>query len=231
MLTFRSRGMGRIFVAGCILLSVACASLAFAEKEKPAEDAPRDLQGVVARFVYSPKGPYEGLLLQHGEDLFQVSFPAHQSAEIAAAVRPGDEITVVATPEPAKGYHLVFKAHRLKPATGAEIAIVAHGPSHAEAKAESPQPMPDLGTISGVVQHLNYAKHGEANGVVLEDGDFVHLRPDGVKTFQVAVGKEIVARGPVVVLPSGVRVMEHPETINGQAVPLKPPKKKPLPQS
>ena len=26
---------------------------------------------------------------------------------------------------------------------------------------------------------LNYAKHGAANGVVLDNGDFVHTRPDG----------------------------------------------------
>ena len=50
-------------------------------------------------------------------------------------------------------------------------------------------------TVEGVVTRLNYARHGEANGVVLDGGDFLHLKPDGMKRVELKVGQPIKAHG------------------------------------
>ena len=50
-------------------------------------------------------------------------------------------------------------------------------------------------SVAGVVARFNYARHGEANGVVLEDGDFIHLKPGGMKKLGLHVGQHIAAKG------------------------------------
>lgn len=54
--------------------------------------------------------------------------------------------------------------------------------------------------VSGRVERVNYARHAEPNGFVLDDGTFVHLKPEGAKRFQaINVGDRVRARGRVTV--------------------------------
>jgi len=48
---------------------------------------------------------------------------------------------------------------------------------------------------NGKVVRLNYARHGEVNGYHLDDGIFVHTKPDGAKRYKVKVGDQITAAG------------------------------------
>ncbi len=49
--------------------------------------------------------------------------------------------------------------------------------------------------VSGVVARLNYARHGEVNGFVLENGPFVHLKPDGARKHDVRVDEHVTVSG------------------------------------
>jgi hypothetical protein len=49
--------------------------------------------------------------------------------------------------------------------------------------------------VTGNVVRLNYALHGEVNGYHLDDGTFVHVKPDGAKRYEVRVGDRITVEG------------------------------------
>jgi hypothetical protein len=67
---------------------------------------------------------------------------------------------------------------------------------------------PDRVTIKGVVAALHYARHGEANGVVLEGGEFIHLRPQGMARLGLEVGANVIAVGEVRDTVLGTRLLE-----------------------
>ena len=68
--------------------------------------------------------------------------------------------------------------------------------------------------VTGAVARLNYARHGEPNGVVLGTGDFVHLEPDGMRRLGLQVGDAVTATGEAKPMARGGRVVEA-ETVNG----------------
>ncbi|QEH32947.1 hypothetical protein OJF2_14370 [Aquisphaera giovannonii] len=68
--------------------------------------------------------------------------------------------------------------------------------------------------MTGRVARLNFAKHGEANGVVLDGGEFVHLKPDGMKKLALAIGQEVTARGKATSSQAGSLAIEA-EAVNG----------------
>ena len=54
------------------------------------------------------------------------------------------------------------------------------------------------------------------NGVVLDNGDFIHLGPHGAAELALRIGQAITALGQVTPLPGGHEMIEHPERINGK---------------
>lgn len=58
----------------------------------------------------------------------------------------------------------------------------------------------------GKVVRLNYARHGELNGFHLDDGTFVHLKPEGARKRNVRVGQRVTIRGRRIVGPDAVVV-------------------------
>jgi len=51
------------------------------------------------------------------------------------------------------------------------------------------------GESGGTVTRFNYARHGEVNGYHLDDGTFVHVKPDGARKYKIKVGDRITAAG------------------------------------
>lgn len=47
----------------------------------------------------------------------------------------------------------------------------------------------------GTIVRLNYALHGDVNGCHLDEGTFVHVKPDHAKRYDLRVGAEITATG------------------------------------
>jgi hypothetical protein len=129
----------------------------------------------VERFNHSPEGRYEGILLKSGDKLVQVNFPKPMAAEVTKAVATGDQTSVVVVAEHAKGDHPVYRLQKLTTAKSGEFVMEW--------------------TIDGVVKYLNYTRHGEVNGAILENGNFVHLGPKGAKLVKLAIGEKLSVVG------------------------------------
>ncbi|SIN98282.1 hypothetical protein SAMN05444166_1901 [Singulisphaera sp. GP187] len=172
------------------------------------------LNGVVQAYNYSPKGGVEGMLIQEGDRTLQINLTPDIGLAIALAAGVGQSVEATVEPEPEakkhpKGEHPVHRLVVLKATNGRMFASA--GPGHGEAV-----------TVEGVVSRLNYAKHGEANGVVLESGDFLHLKPDGMKRAGLQVGQQIRAEGRARPTPLGQRAIEA-EIVNGLSLGSKKP--------
>ena len=185
------------------------------------------LRGRVAGFNLSPKGVPEGIVLHlsDGGGAVQVNFDPAVAGQVTAVVAEGQSLTIDATIEAdahAEAAHPVFDLVRLSdPAGASEPLFVAEGSPEADV------------SVHGKVIRLNHARRGEVNGGILDTGDFVHLRPHGVKAIGgLAVGQTLDARGEVRAGWSGHRVIEV-RTANGTEIggrsPYKPhgPKHKP----
>jgi hypothetical protein len=132
----------------------------------------------------------------------------------ARAVSVGQAVQIAASPEGHEvpdAEHPVYGLISFEPSNGTGPAV--DGPSHE-----------GIVRVEGTVSRFNYARHGEPNGVVLDNGDFLHLKPDGMKKVGLRVGQEVAAEGRARLMVLGHRVIEV-EVVDGIA--LGP--KRPLP--
>ncbi|WP_435021722.1 hypothetical protein TA3x_002524 [Tundrisphaera sp. TA3] len=169
------------------------------------------LKGSIRAVNFAPKGEIDGLILDVAGETVQVNLPPGRE-EIRQRV--GQEVEVIVVPEPKvadhpKGPHRVHK-------------LVAFAGEDREAKPPHPPKPPHPGhgekvKASGKVSRFNFAKHGEANGVVLEGGEFLHLKPDGMKRAGLELGQHVEAEGEAKPSPTGVRAIET-SVVNGVAL-------------
>jgi hypothetical protein len=155
-----------------------------------------DLIGVVRAVNFSPKGGIEGVLLDAGRGLVQVNLPPHAAAD---GLAPGRTVTLSVESDPHADRH---------PAGDHPVYQLLGG---SEGHSDAPV------RVEGIVARLNYARHGEPNGVVLDTGDFVHLKPHGMKAAGLAVGDRVTAEGTARPTATGHRAIEA-TAVNGVAV-------------
>lgn len=180
----------------------------------PHDDAaPVELDGLFRQPIYSPKGGLEGLLLSVAGETAQIVLDPHDDAAPFAALRDGQQLRLEVVPAPpspkGEAVHAVYRLQALLAVDG-----------------RRPKATPGDAAFSGKVVRLNYAKHGEPNGVVLDSGDFIHLRPGGFRAAGLRIGDAVSASGDAQPMPGGGRVIEATE-VNGVAIeakPQKPPK-------
>lgn len=177
----------------------------------PHHDKLIDIWAVEGRFehlIYSPHGSYEGVLIDTDGVLTQFAFGKHDNAATAAFahLKPGQRVTVEGSerPAPPKGEagHVVYDFHRLSHVDGKPLA-----PLHNDAPVE------------GRVLRINYTKHGDPNGVVLDTGDFVHLKPEGFAHLDLQLGDSVRAEGLSQPLPDGRGRVIEAHTVNGKPLP------------
>lgn len=167
------------------------------------------MSGPIRQLIYSPKGEIEGLLIEHEQRLVQlvVRKGDDDTASMLAHAAPGQTVAVKARPaapdKAAKSEHPVFEDLALE-------TIDGHVPSLAEGA--------DDAAYAGRVVALNYARHGEANGVVLDTGDFIHLKPDGMRRFKLRVGDAVKANGDAQRMTNDQGWAVEATEINGKAV-------------
>lgn len=170
---------------------------------------------IVQSFNVSPKGSYEGFVLERGEEVFQVNFPQEWSATIAEIAPPGSRITVEMEPREVHGHpsHPVYELIEVRNSQNRTFSLnEPYGSCN--------------GHFAGTVERLNYALHGEVNGAILETGDFLHVKPHGAVALELEVGMQVKGTGPSKPMIGGHRVIEADE-VNGIALEKKPkPKKK-----
>jgi hypothetical protein len=169
------------------------------------------LEGTVRSLNYSPKGTFEGLLLDSDGEVSQINFDPKLSQEIAEAAPPGTQVSVEAEKGESRGKapHAVYELISLTGKDGASVGS-------------------EEGTFSGKVARLNYALHGEVNGAILESGDFVHVKPHGAESLGLEEGMQVEGTGERKRTIDGHWVIEASE-VNGLSIEGKPkpkPKKK-----
>lgn len=170
-----------------------------------------DVWSVEGRFrhlIYSPKGAIEGVLIETEGLSAQFVTDVHDPviALLCAGLREGQSLVVEGTEASpsAKGEaaHIVYRLERL-------VSIDGRKPRPAR-----PQ---DQG-VTGTVVRFNYAKHGAANGVVLDYGDFIHARPEGMERLDLKVGDKINAKGAAQWLITGKGRVIEAHRVNGTRI-------------
>jgi hypothetical protein len=125
------------------------------------------VRGKLLAFNVSPKGHIEGALIKTLDGTAQVNFPKHEAEALARTMTAGSAVDLKAELETEEFDHPVYVASE----------------------------MVDDAELDGKIVRLNYALHGEVNGFHLDDGTFVHLKPEGFKKSGVKVGDSVTATG------------------------------------
>lgn len=169
-----------------------------------------DVWSVEGRFqhlIYSPKGHIEGVLIDTDGVLTQFVFDRHDedAAAAFAGLKSGQALVIEGIeegPSP-KGdaEHTVYRFERLASVDG-----------------KVPRQVDTAGSIDGKVVRFNYARHGQANGVVLDTGDFVHTKPAGLARLALKVGDKVRAEGRSQPLATGQGRVVEAVRVNGQAL-------------
>jgi hypothetical protein len=127
--------------------------------------SPVHLRGTVLAFNVSPRGHIEGAMVETDIGLAQLNFPKHRGEALARTMEAGSRIDVEAQLESDDGDHPVYRAFAGE------------------------------GAASGTIVRLNYALHGQVNGYHLDDGTFVHVKPEGAKKYKLRAGEHVRATG------------------------------------
>ncbi len=159
---------------------------------------PEPLSGVCRQWLFSPKGDIEGLLLSIKGAVVQVSTTPGTGLLLTRITAPGKRLRVLATadhsPKTAHAAHPVYRFNSFADAAGQAIDPPGADPAKAVCK--------------GVVAALHFARHGEPNGVVLETGEFIHLRPHGMALLGLGVGAQVRAVGEMRLTALGQPMLE-----------------------
>ena len=166
--------------------------------------------GIVQSFNVSPKGHYEGLLLENKGELLQVNFPQEWSSTIADLAAPGKSIHIEVESHEKDG-HGLHPVYRLLSLSNEKQGTFSLDESNGSGN----------GHFAGKVERLNYALNGEVNGAILDTGDFLHLKPHGAAALELALGMKVKGTGASRPMIGGHRVIEAAE-VNGVALGQKP---------
>lgn len=167
------------------------------------------IEGRFQHVFYSPKGRIDGILIDVDGESVQIVFDRHDndSANAFLSLKQGKSLVVKATtksPSP-KGEraHLIYNFIQL-------VSIEGRKPS----KRKSANNV----ASSGLVVYFNYARHGEANGVVLDSGDFIHMKPEQFSRLTLKVGDKVRADGIAHRLLFGTGRVLEATRVNGKNI-------------
>jgi len=162
------------------------------------------IDGICEQFLFSPKGAVEGVLIKVKDATVQVSLSGKSAPVLLREAIVGKPLRVHASrdhsPRTKEGVHPVYEFEEMADALG-------HAIDSAGTDDEST-------TIKGVVSTLHFARHGQPNGVILETGEFIHLRPHGMTQTGIAVGSKVNAIGEASMTQLGTRMLEA-QRVNG----------------
>ena len=158
----------------------------------------QEIQGRLEHFNVSPKGSYEGLILRTKSGVTQVNFPRDFAETLSGALKSGDNVTaeVREFEDERDRNHPVYELVGLRAQGGKQIELYGS-------------------KFQGKVQRLNYARHGEPNGAILDSGDFIHVKPHGAKLLKLAVGQTLQGEGERKPLATGEGSVIEAAVVNG----------------
>ena len=167
------------------------------------------IEGRFLHLIYSPQGGIEGVLLDTDAGPAQIVFDHHDEEmhQQFESILAGQVLAVEGAPQKpspkGEGEHPVHGFVRLKSVDG----VKAGKPKRSRGAA-----------YSGVVERFNYARHGAANGVVLDSGDFIHTKPDGMARLKLRIGDHVEADGDAYLLATGRGWAVEATRVNGKAL-------------
>lgn len=141
--------------------------------------------GTFSQVIFSPHGSIEGIIVEGAEGKTQCVFSDEQLGAIFSHVEVGAPVVI-------EGEFVGWSSSRKE---GHRVYRVDGVRSINKKKPLKPKAIKRAPTYSGTVVSLNYARHGEPNGVILDSGDFIHLKPEGFKRAKLAVGDHVEAFG------------------------------------
>lgn len=171
----------------------------------PAYDSQQlpETRGIVQRFTLTPRGELDGFLLTDGTE---VHLPPHLSDQLAAAVRPGDPVSVRGYRSPAAPLIVATAVTDIS----TNQAVVDQGPPPPGVR---PSPLPpgvpapgaQQTSLNGRVQASLYGPAGDLNGAVLYDGTIVRMPPREAYQFAslLAPGQMVTVQGWVLATSYG----------------------------
>lgn len=168
----------------------------------------QNVEGRFEHLIYSPRGDIEGVLLKADAGPLQIVFDRHDAtaAQPFMVLQPGDTVRLQAPAEPPSD-----KGEAMHPVHRFEQLLSVNGHAPAASGEEGPP-------YSGTVARLNYARHGEPNGVVLGNGYFIHTRPHGMAALQLKPGDAVQADGEARPLVTGQGWVVEATVVNGTAL-------------
>ena len=208
--TTAAAGLAGGVLAQTALAQTAAPAAPAAAQAQPAFDLSQlpATHGTVRFFTLTPRGDVDGFVLADGT---QVHLPPHLSAQLEAAVKVGDAVTVRGLR--AAAAPMVAAMSVTGDANGQ--TVVDNGPD-----SRRPGPGPDrgpgappapaaVGEVSGKVLIALHGPRGELNGAILEDGTALRLPPPEAARLSdmLQPGGMVVAQGRAVTNAFG-RVVE-----------------------
>jgi hypothetical protein len=184
---------------------------------KQAQHSAHRINGTFLAPLFSPKGMIEGALLDVDGNTVQLTIEKEQPelSRLLQGLTKSQKLVVEAmdAPPSPKGdsRHVVRTLDRVLTIDDVDVDVAG----------ASPIPK----SFHGKIARVHYARHGEANGVVLDSGDFIHLKPHGFVGARLSIGDEVEAVGPAARLATGTGFVVEAEKVNGVAVAPKAKKK------
>lgn len=180
----------------------------------------------VERFLVNPHGDADGMILTNG---MEVHCPPHLSAEILAAIRPGDRISVYGV-QPR--ITTMIAAVAIETADGTRIVDKGppkHEKERREPKHEAQPSQRRKFEVEGFVRCALHGPKGETRGALLHDGTIVRFSPREADALAelLSPGSPLAARGEGLVTPMGTVIEAQEIGPSAESVrPIKPKKPK-----
>ena len=167
------------------------------------------VSGKFQYLIFSPNGSVEGVLLEVEREPTQIVFDRRDGASSLdfETLKQGQNLIVRA-----KRQGPSLKGQSKHPVLGYIRLVSIDGRKTVKRRAAKGA------AFTGVVTRFNYARHGEPNGVVLDNGDFIHTKPHGLARLKLQVGDKVSADGEARPLKVGGGRVVEATRVNGKRV-------------
>jgi hypothetical protein len=183
----------RLALLGATLIAGAAGAAAVAQTTPTFDPAQLPAtKGRVAQYSLTPRGDVDGLILDDGTE---IHMPPHLGAQLAYAVKPGDQVTVRGLR--AREVPMVQAMQVTNDATNQSVTDAGpggqRGPGPGRHADAARQPL----EAQGVIKAQLHGPRGNLNGVLLADGTIARLPPPEARKLAptLAVGQSVFVRG------------------------------------
>ena len=160
-------------------------------------------KGTVQQFTMTPRGDIDGLMFSDGTE---VKLPPHLTADIVAAIKIGDAVTVHGL----KAAKLPLIAASAVTNVRSGATVVDNGPQGKKGhgsggSTDSPRTVVLQSDLLGRVKVTLHGRKGEVNGALLDDGTVLRLPPPEAARYSAMLtpGQALAARGTLISSPYG----------------------------